>query len=75
MTPAKVGVTPKGEATRQKVLVATLDAIKLHGRDEFTTQHVAELAGVSIGTVYRYANSRVDLMDAVWPNRPQDVPW
>jgi hypothetical protein len=39
------------------------------GRDRFTTQHVAQLAGVSIGTVYRYFPSRVGMLDHVWPDR------
>lgn len=67
--------TPKGEKTRQEVLEGTRRAITKYGRDEFTTAHVAEETGVSIGTVYRYANSRVDLLDAVWPDRPQELPW
>ena len=39
------------------------------GRDRFTTAMVAERAGVSIGTFYRYFSDRVDLLDAIWLNR------
>jgi AcrR family transcriptional regulator len=39
------------------------------GRDRFTTGQVAKLAGVSIGTVYRYFPSRISMLDYVWPDR------
>lgn len=39
------------------------------GRDRFTTAQVADLAGCSIGTVYRYFTDRVALLDAIAPDR------
>jgi hypothetical protein len=39
------------------------------GRDRFTTNQVAEIAKVSIGTVYRYFPDRVAMLDHVWPHR------
>lgn len=39
------------------------------GRDRMTTQQVADLAGCSIGTVYRYFTDRVALLDAIAPDR------
>lgn len=39
------------------------------GRDRFTTKMVADLAGVSIGTFYRYFQNRVEILDAIWPDR------
>lgn len=44
-------------------------AAELHGYDRFTTAHVAELAGASIGTVYRYVPDRVALLDLIDPDR------
>ena len=48
---------------------AARQAIATHGRDGFTTKHVAELAGASIGTVYRYFADRHAILDALYPNR------
>jgi AcrR family transcriptional regulator len=39
------------------------------GRDLFATTQVAVLAGVSIGTVYRYFLDRAAMVDRVWPDR------
>jgi AcrR family transcriptional regulator len=39
------------------------------GRDRFTTNQVAQLAQVSIGTIYRYFPDRVAMLDHVWPHR------
>jgi AcrR family transcriptional regulator len=49
------------------------------GRDRFTASEVAALAGVSIGTLYRYFPSRLAMLDHVWPNRgstylPEEAP-
>ena len=39
------------------------------GRDRFNTTSVAKLAGVSIGTLYRYFEDKVELLNAVRPDR------
>lgn len=39
------------------------------GRDVFNTTMVAELAGVSIGSVYRYFPDRVAILKAIWADR------
>lgn len=39
------------------------------GRDRFNTTAVAALAGCSVGTLYRYFEDRVALMDAFVPHR------
>lgn len=49
--------------TAAQVVIATV------GRDAFTTAHIAAEAGCSIGTVYRYYKSRVDVLDALYPRR------
>lgn len=71
----KEALTPRGEETLAKLTDAARLAIKEHGRDSFTTTDIATLAGVSIGTVYRYWRSRVEVLDDVWPDRSQEVPW
>jgi AcrR family transcriptional regulator len=44
-----------------------MTAISTFGRNRSTTAHVAELAGVSIGTVHRYFPDRFTLMEKVAP--------
>ena len=50
-----------------------LSAARTHytevGRDRFNTTAVAQLAGCSVGTLYRYFVDRVALMDAFVPHR------
>ena len=43
----------------------------LVGRDRMTTAQVADLAGCSIGTFYRYFVDRVAILDAIAPDRDQ----
>jgi AcrR family transcriptional regulator len=50
-----------------QLVAATKEAIREHGIHRFTTEHVATLAGVSIGTVYRYFEDRVVLLEHVYP--------
>ncbi len=58
---------------RSKQLVArliegTAQSIREHGMDRFTTHHVAEHAGVSVGSLYQYFDSREDLVEALLEN-------
>lgn len=61
----------RSERTRDAILEAARSAVVTFGRDAFTTADVARLAGVSIGTVYRYYRDRVALLDVIAPNREQ----
>jgi Bacterial regulatory proteins, tetR family len=62
-------VQKRAVVTLEKIAAAAREALATHGRDRLTTAHVAELAGVSIGTVYRYFPDRVAVLDAVAPYR------
>lgn len=53
----------------EQLTAAARRAIVEHGRDSFTTAHVAHIAGCAIGTVYRYFADRVALLDDLYPNR------
>jgi len=74
LTDAIIRVVPKQGRSR-----ATLDKLEdairqvlqdpAIGRDRFTTAQVAELAGYSIGTVYRYFYDRTAMLDHIWPTR------
>ena len=57
----------RSHQTRMKVEAAALTAIELYGRDRFTTKHVSDIAGVSIGSVYRYFPDRVAILEQVAP--------
>ena len=62
---------PRSSATLEKLrdaIAAVLRDPKI-GRDRITTKDVAALAGVSIGTVYRYFPDRLAMIDDVWPSR------
>lgn len=71
--------SPTRHAPKQGRAQLTLDKIELAiktvlsdpniGRDRFTTAQVAELAGVSIGSVYRYFTDRTAMLEYIWPER------
>nr|WP_294887060.1 TetR/AcrR family transcriptional regulator [uncultured Limnobacter sp.] len=48
-----------------RLVEATAQSIREQGMDKFTTHHVAELAGVSVGSLYQYFDSREDLVEAL----------
>ena len=52
-----------------EIRTAARQVLDTVGRDRFTTEMVAERAGCSIGTVYRYFTDRVALLDDLYPNR------
>jgi AcrR family transcriptional regulator len=54
----------QAEFTRQILMEAAKRVIENHPVDEFTVQKVAEEAGISHRTVYRYFPSRQELLDA-----------
>lgn len=68
--PRRVPQQQRAQKTARLILVAVADLVEEEGRYEtFTTAEVAERAGISIGTVYRYATDRVELLNALYPNR------
>jgi len=66
-------VQKRSQERLEQLLEAARLAYAEHGRDRFTTQQVAEKAGASIGTVYRYFPDRVLLMDAIAPDRDRQA--
>jgi hypothetical protein len=60
--------------TLRQIEAAALHVLAECGRDRFTTSNVAEAAGCSIGTLYRYFPDRVALLDHIWPDRDMSVP-
>ena len=62
-------VQARSKKTVEKLEEAAKVVLETIGRDAFTTAHVAEQAGVSIGTLYRYWPDRVAILDHIWPGR------
>ena len=63
---------------RSKALVASLieataRSITVHGLDGFTTHHVAEYAGVSVGSLYQYFSSKEALIEAMVAQLAEDI--
>lgn len=59
---------PQQQRSKQlvaRLVQATAQAIRMHGLAKFTTHQVADLAGVSVGSLYQYFDSREDLIDAL----------
>lgn len=64
-------IQARGRATREKVIAAARELYDDPdiGRDRLDTNAVAAKAGVSIGTVYRYFEDRVDILNVIDPER------
>lgn len=63
---------PKQDRARRQIQAiedAARIILRTKGRDEFTTGDIAEVADISIGTIYRYFPNRVAVLDRVWPDR------
>ncbi|WP_345376790.1 TetR/AcrR family transcriptional regulator [Frondihabitans cladoniiphilus] len=63
---------PRQERSRKTVaavLDAAEEAIAQFGIERFTTGDVAQISGVSIGTVYNYFHDRVAILDSIRPHR------
>ena len=59
--------TRKPRQTRAKVTVDTIIeagfiAVALHGPSGTTTRHIAEIAGVSVGSLYEYFKNKEEII-------------
>jgi AcrR family transcriptional regulator len=66
--------SPGPQKARAKRTIAVLldaaeKAITEHGIERFTTAQVAQISGLAIGTVYKYFDDRVAILDAIRPHR------
>ncbi|MBS3792597.1 TetR/AcrR family transcriptional regulator [Candidatus Bipolaricaulota bacterium] len=52
----------KSEETKQKILDTTIEMISKKGYAPTTTKEIAEMAGVSEGTIFKYYGSKKDLL-------------
>ena len=59
-------VSPRGQATIDKILDATLEFIQREGVVRLTTNHIAEESGVKIGSIYHFfPNKEAILLELV----------
>ena len=64
-TPRKLPKQERSQATVEAILTATTRILTEEGYDQFTTNRVAELAGVSIGSLYQYFPNKEALIFAL----------
>ncbi len=67
---------PKQERTRQVVpslVAATAACVVRHGFDGTTTPKIADIAGVSVGSLYQYFESKEELLEALVERIGEDV--
>jgi len=57
----------RSAVTLAKIEKAAIDMIAMHGRDGFTTNHIASEAGMSIGLIYRYFDDRRAILNWLYP--------
>lgn len=55
----------RAETTIDAILGAALQLLEADGVDRLTTNHIAERAGVSIGTLYQYFGGKPDILAAI----------
>jgi AcrR family transcriptional regulator len=55
----------RSRATVDVILDATARSLRQHGYDDTTTNRIAEIAGVSVGSLYQYFRNKPDLVVAL----------
>ncbi len=57
----------------ETILEAALDAVARYGMDNTTTRHIAERAGISVGTLYHYFSDKADVYEALQRTLTDDL--
>jgi AcrR family transcriptional regulator len=71
--PRKVASQERARATVDALVEATARILVKEGFDKASTNHIAEVAGVSIGSLYQYFPSKEALVAAVIDRHNQDL--
>ena len=69
LTPRKQPRQHRARATVEAIVIAGEQLTRDHGIEDWTTNHVAERAGVSIGSLYQYFPSKESLVVALYLHR------
>ena len=72
-TPRKQPKQERSQATVEAILTATAHILVESGLDAFTTNRVAQLAGVSIGSLYQYFPNKKALLFALAQNHAEQM--
>jgi AcrR family transcriptional regulator len=71
--PRRVPRSALGTATVEAILTAVEQILEQHGVERLTTNHVADLAGVSIGSLYQYFPNKQSLLGALQDRYAEDT--
>lgn len=63
--PRRTPRQPRSEATVEAILEATFQLLEQGGVEALTTNHIAERAGVSVGTLYQYFEGKQAILAAL----------
>ena len=63
----------RSKETVQAIVQAGFIAIARHGRDGATTRHIADIAGVSVGTLYEYFSNKEEVFAAMLESFVQEL--
>ncbi len=72
-TPRKLQNQERSQATFKAILMATTRILTESGYDQFTTNRVAELAGVSVGSLYQYFPNKEALIIALGEHHANEM--
>ncbi|HKO48669.1 MAG TPA: TetR/AcrR family transcriptional regulator [Polyangiaceae bacterium] len=65
LQPRKIPRQARAQQMKADLLEAAARVLAQHGADHFTTNHVAEAAGASVGSVYQYFPNKASLLVAL----------
>lgn len=71
--PKKVATQARSRATVDALIEATARILVREGFDKASTNHIAEVAGVSVGSLYQYFPGKEALVAAVMERHQQDI--
>ena len=71
--PRKIASQERARATVHALVDATARILVKEGFDKASTNHIAEVAGVSVGSLYQYFPSKEALVAAVIERHQQDI--
>ncbi len=63
----------RSQAMVQLILDSTLEAVARYGMEGTTTRHIAERAGISVGTLYHYFGDKDDIYTALQDRMSQQL--
>jgi AcrR family transcriptional regulator len=73
MTAMEQQLTPKSEATRNRILAAALSVFRERGFDAATMREIAAEAGMAVGAAYYYFDSKDALVMAFYVRAQQEM--